>query len=229
MTVDMFQDERFSCHYVPDLFTSADLTKLFEHLLIIAPLSSKQYFMPSLLHVISPEEVSKQLPPTSPFVAPLLVHFPAGCAQNGVFCALVVYLLSKCQWKFAKKTSECVSHSCICFQLSDTPVSIALVDSFSFFKVSVEAPHPMYSKVCPKIREDIFSGVQAAGTALKYNNSKPKPAFLCSKCSFESPPHAATPVINNEQCYLMCTKSTNYGPLKKQHAIWLDVKLPGTL
>ena len=202
--------------------------KLFEHLLIIASLSSTQYFMPSLLHMISPEEVSKQLPPTSPFVAPLLVHFPAGCAQNGVFCALAVYLLSKCQWKFAKKTSECVSHSCICFQFSDTPVSIALVDSFSFFKVSVEAPDPMYPKVCPKIREDIFSGVEAAARVLKYNNSKPKPAFLCSKCSSESTPHAATPAINcDENQYLMCTKSTScYESLTEQHSVWLDVKRP---
>ena len=228
ITVDMFQDECFSAHYIPDLFTSADLIKLFEHLLIIAPLSSTVYFMPSLLHMISPEEVGKLLPPQSSSAAPLLVHFPAGCAQNGVFCALVVYLLSECHWEFAKGTSECVSRSCVCFRLPDAPVSIALVDSFSFFKVSVESPNAMYHKVCPKIQEAIFNGVEAAATALRYNNSKPKPAFLCGKCSSESPPHAATPSIDDEQCYLMCTKSTNYGPLKRQHAVWLDVKLPGT-
>ena len=190
--------------------------------------------MPSLLHMIFPEEVGKLLPPpssivtSSPSAAPLLVYFPAACAQNGVFCALVVYLLSKCHWEFAKGTSECVSRSCVCFRLPDAPVSMALVDSFSFFKVSVEAPNAMYHKVCPKILEAIFNGVEAAATALRYNNSKPKPAFLCGKCSSESPPHAATPAIDDEQCYLMCTKSTNYGPLKRQHAVWLDVKLPGT-
>ena len=233
ITVDMFQDERFSTHYIPDLFTSADLIKLFKYLLIIAPLSSTEYFMPSLLQMISPEGVGKLLPPpsfatSSSSAATLLVHFPAGCARNGVFCALVVYLLSKYHWEFAQGTSECVSRSCVCFQLPDTPVSIALVDCFSFFKVSVEAPKPMYPKVCPKIREAIFSGVEAAATALKYNNSKPKPAFLCGKCSSESPPHAATPFTDDEHCYLKCTKSTNYGLLKRQHAVWLDVKLPGT-
>ena len=55
--------------------------------------------MPSLLQAISPEEVRKQLPPPSTSAAPLLVHFPSGCAQNGVFCALVVYLFSECHWK----------------------------------------------------------------------------------------------------------------------------------
>ena len=227
VTLEMFQDERFSGHYIPDLFTPADLIKLFQHLLIIAPLSNAEYFMPSLLQTITTEKVNKQLSTTPTSVAPLLVYFPAGCAQNGVFCALVVYLLSKCHWEFAKGTSECVSRSCVCFKIPETPVSIALADSFSFFKVSVEAPDPHYcSKVCPKIQEAIFSGVEAAARALKYNNSKPKPAFLCSKCSSESPPHAATPAIDD--CYLVCTKSESFEPLTEQHTVWFDVKLPGT-
>ena len=223
VTLEMFQDERFSAHYIPDLFTPADLIKLFEHLLIIAPVSSTEYFMPSLLQTITSEEVGKQLPTTSSSAAPLLVHFPAGCAQNGVFCTLVVYLLSVCHWGFAKGTLQCISLNRVCFQLPDSPVCIALVDSFSFFKVSVDAPDSMYPKVCPKIREAIFSGVGAAATALRYNNSKPKPALLCGKCSSKSPPHAATPAIDDG--YLVCTKSESYEPLTKQHTVWFEVKL----
>ena len=49
VTLEMVQDEQFSTHYIPDLFTPADLIKLFEHLLIIATLSSTEYFMPSIL------------------------------------------------------------------------------------------------------------------------------------------------------------------------------------
>ena len=222
VTLEMFQDERFSAHYIPDLFAPADLIKLLKHLLIIAPLSDTEYFMPSLLQITSPDELVEKPPAPSSSVAPLLVYFQAGCAQNGVFCALVVYLLSECHWEFAKGISECVSRSCVCFQLPDTPVSIALVDSFSFFKVTVEAPEPMYPKVCPKIREALFSGVEAAARTLKYNNSKPKPALLCGKCSSKSPPHAAT--LSTDHCYLMCTKSKSYEPLTKQHTVWFDVK-----
>ena len=141
----------------------------------------------------------------------------------GVFCVLVVYLLSKYHCEFAKGNLECVSRRCVCFWLPDTPVSIALVDSFSYIKVSVEASNPMYPKVSPKIREAIFSGVEAAATALRYNNSRPKPAFLCGKCSSESPPHAATPAIDDG--YLVCTTSKIYEPLTKQHTVWFDVKL----
>ena len=227
VTVDMFQDERFSAHYFLDLFTPADLIKLFRHLLIVAPLSSTEYFMPSLLHMISLEEVSNLLPPPSSSVAPLLVHLPAGCAQNGVFCALVVYLISKCKWKFAcnvKGNPLCVSRGCVRFQFPGKPASIVLVDSFSYFEVHVTMRSTMYPKVCPMIREAIFSGLKGAAEALRYNNSTPVPAFFC-KCSSFS--HAATPVIDNDDCYLMCTMTDDDGgPLTEQHSVWLNVKLP---
>ena len=224
VTDEMFQDEHFSAHYIPDLFTPEDLIKLFKHLLIIAPISSTEYFMPSLLQTIFSKEVGRQLFPSSS-VAPLLVHFPAGCAQNGVFCALVVYLLSKSQWKVAcdiEDTPLCVSRSCIHFRLSDKPVCIALVDKFAYFEVHVTTRSTLYPKVCPIIQQTIFRGLNVAAESLRYNNSTPIPAFFC-KCS--SPPHAATPVIGDDDCYLMCTKSANSGPLTKQHTVWLDVKL----
>ena len=227
VTLEMFKDRRFSAHYTPDLFTPADLIKLFQHLLIIAPLSSTDYFMPSLLHMTSPEEVSKQLPSPSSFAAPLLVHFPAGCAQNGLFCALVVYLISKCQWKFAcnvEGNPVCVARSCVRFQFPDKPASIVLVDSFSYFEVHVTMRNTMYPKFCPLIREAIFGGLKAAAEALRYNNSTPVSAFFC-KCS--SSPHAATPVIDDDDCYLMCTMTDDDGGhLTKQHSVWLGVKLP---
>ena len=222
VTLEMFQDERFSAHYVPDLFTPEDLIKLFQHLLIVAPLSSTEYFMPSLLQRISPEMVKKQFPRPSSSAAPLLVYFPAGCAQNGLFCALVVHLLSKCQWKFAcsnQGTPLCVSRSCIRFQIPGKPVSITLVDSFTYFQLHVETLSTKLPKVCPMIRESIFNGLKAAAEALRYNNSTPVPAFFC-ECS--SPPHVATPTIDDDDCSLMCTNSYKPKPLTKQHTVWLS-------
>ena len=221
VTLEMFQDERFSAHYIPGLFTPEDLIKLFKHLLIIAPLSSTDYFMPSLLQTITFEEVNKELPPLSSPAAPLLVHFPVGCAKNGVFCALVVYLISKCDWKFASSlegTPLCVSRSCVHFQLPGKPVCLVLVDSFSYFEVHVAAPDTMYPKLCPLIREAVFSGLKAAYEALRYNNSTPIPAFFC-ECS--SPPHTATPFMEGGDHLLLCTKCTKYGVLSKEHKVWL--------
>ena len=216
--LEMFRDECFSIHYILDLFTPADLIKLFEHLLIIARLSSTEYFMPSLLQMITPEELSKLLPPPSSSAAPLLVHFPAGCAQNGVFCALVVYLISVSGWKFAKGTPNCISRNCVCFQLPGKPVCITLIDSFTLFELHVKAPNTMYPELCPMIRVAVFSGLKAAAESLKYNNSTPVPAFVCTECS--SSPHAAT--IDDQGCYLTCTTSTNFMPLTKKHTVWLQ-------
>ena len=82
----------------------------------------------------------------------------------------------------------------------------------------------MYPKVCPMIREAIFSGMKAAAESLRYNNSTPVPAFYC-KCS--SSPHAATPVFDDDDSYLICTMTEDDGgPLMKQHCVWLDVKRP---
>ena len=159
-------------------------------------MSSKEYFVPSLLWMISSEKLNKHLPPPSFSSAPLLVHFPGGCAQNGVFCALVVYLLSECQWNFARDVKGdplCVSHSCVHFQFAGKPASIVLVDCFSYFEVHVTMCNTMYPKICPMIQEAIFGGLKAAAEALRYNKSTPLPAFFC-KCT-DSPPHAATPVL----------------------------------
>ena len=139
-----------------------------------------------------------------------------------MFCALVVNLLSEYHWKIAcdsAGTPLSVSRSCICFQLPDKPVCVTIVDSFAYLEVHIQAPETKYVTFCPVIRKAIFSGLKAAADVLKYNNSTPVPAFLC-KCS--SPPHTATPSFDDEDCYLMCTKSDSYAPLTEQHAIWLD-------
>ena len=137
----LFLTHLTSCHSVfprPSLFPASQLTTfqtsslqqilsscLAKHLLIIAPLSDTEYFMHSLLQMTSPDELVQKPPAPSSSVAQLLIYFQAGCAQNGVFCALVVYLLSKYHWEFAKGNLECVSRRCVCYWLPDTPVTIA--------------------------------------------------------------------------------------------------------
>ena len=79
----------------------------------------------------------------------------------------------------------------------------------------------MYPELYPMIRIAVFSGLKAAAESLKYNNSTPVPAFVCTECTSSS--HAAT--IDDQGCYLTCTISTNFMPLTKEHAIWFDLQL----
>ena len=219
VTVEMLLDKRFSSHYIPGLFEPSDLIKLFEKLLILSPLSSSEFFMPSLLAMISPCETKKYQVSLS---TPLLVHYPSGCAQHGIFCGLVVYLHSSCRWNIsyqADDTPVCVSRNCIVFQLPGRPVTVTLIDSFSYLEVHITAPDCMYTKFCPEVRKSIFLGLEKAAQAFHYNESEPQVAFFCN-CS--SPSHAATPYIHGQDRYLVCTKTSNYTTLENKHSIWLE-------
>ena len=214
VTFQMLQEKRFSSHYIPGLFTPTHLVELFKGLLIIAPLTSNEYFMPCLLPMLPAESITR--PGSS--IAPLLVHFPNKCAQNGVFCALVVHLLTACKWELQTKDGNlaCVSRNCIQFKLPRKPATITLIDSFSFFEVHLNTR----SRIIPsEVRKEVFNGLEDAYSKLKYNNSKPEEGFFCECCS--STLHAATRYIEDEDRYLVCTETSNdCGTLRKEHEVW---------
>ena len=214
VTFQMLEDERFSSHYIPGLFTSTHLVELFKGLLIFASLAANQYFMPSLLPVIPAESISRP----SSTITPLLVHFPSKCAQNGVFCALVVHLLTICKWELQIKDGNqaCISRNCIQFKLPEKPATITLIDSFSFFEVHLNTP----SQIIPsEVRKAVFDGLENAYSKLKYNNSKPRGGYFC-KCGL-STPHVATQYTEGEKHYLVCTETSNdCGTLSEEHEVW---------
>ena len=123
----------------------------------------------------------------------------------GVFCALVAYLLSQAKWELLLDTSSrCpvkVDRNTIHFKVPvDLPGKIILSDSFStYYQVSIEkTPRDLCSKVCPQIRETILAGLRKASSALHYNNSVPKDAFLCLEHSTDiATPHASVVVLTH--------------------------------
>ena len=222
VTFQMLQDERFSSQYIPGLFTPTHLVELFKGLLIFAPLTADEYFMPCLLPMLPAESITRP----SSITTPLLVHFPSKCAQNGVFCALVVHLLAACKWELQRKDGNlaCVFRNCIQFKLPGKPAIITLIDSFSFFEVHLRAlPHP---QILCEVRKSIFTGLENAYRKLKYNNSKPEAGFLCVCGS--SPPHAATRYLLGGNCYLVCTETSECsGTISNEQEMWFG-ELPST-
>ena len=214
VTFQMLQDRKFSSHYISGLFTPTHLVELFKGLLIFAPLTASEFFMPTLLPVIPDESISRP----SSSIAPLLVHFPSKCAQNGVFCALIVHLLTVCKWELQTKDRNlaCVSRNCIQFKLPRKPATITLIDSFSFFEVHLNTR----SQLIPsQVRKAVFDALENAYSKFKYNNSKPEEGFFC-ECGSSSP-HAATRYIEEEERYLVCTETSNdCGTLREEHDVW---------
>ena len=73
------------CESIPEFYSK--LLSLFEYLLLAVPKNGKKYFMPALLPLVDPSQVTHSYP------CPFLFHFEKG-APIGLFCSFIVYLLS---------------------------------------------------------------------------------------------------------------------------------------
>ena len=228
--------EKFPKHYRDELFTPANVLHLFEHLLIFAPLAKDEYFMPSLLQMLPPEELDKHRVPSSSPAAPLIIHFIHGWPRSGIFCCLVVYLINHSKWQVllpGTGSPILIARNCVKFRIPRSACTVILIDSFANFEIHISAPPEVCCKMAPTIRNLIFDGIDAAASTLRYNNDRPQEAFFCPHSDSDSgqthsntstiPPHAAT--ITEDQKYWECTKDALFGKLSEKEKIWLQ---PGT-
>ena len=222
--------EEFPRHYKDKLFTPDDLLRLFEHLLILAPLSPEEYFMPSLLQRLPSEELDRHRGYSSAAAAPLLVRFPHGWPRNGVFCCLVVYLINHCKWEavFPDTGSPVLmTKNCIKFRVPGRhPTTVTLIDSYAYFEIHIKAPSPVCHEICPSIRDVIFDGIDEATATLHYNNDAPCSGFFCPHSNSNgqasnSEPHAAT---TEDQEYWQCTMEDHFGELTEREKVWFGSK-----
>ena len=104
LTLDFL--EEFKDHYVEGIFTAEDFLVLLKKLLVIAPLSGAEYFLPALLDMTTEAKIKASLESTkSTKIAALVVEFPTGWAPPGVYCCSVCHLQSHSKWKVVKKPS----------------------------------------------------------------------------------------------------------------------------
>ena len=217
---------KFKKHYVPGLFTSKELVKLFKKLLIIAEFSSTEFFMPALLPVLEDEEIPQyRISEDSPAVA-LALDFPLGAPRLGTYCTLSCFLVSSdnqfpCPWKIKLRphsnTPIVLYRNCIQFIIPGYPGSVTLIDTFKHFEVHVNTSSEICSKFCSFVRQAILSGIKKAVLTLGYNNCTPSPALLCP-CGVGDP-HVATFC----EGLWICIKDTNkFGPLTSNHLMWQD-------
>lgn len=218
--------ESFGKHYVPNIFTARDLVKLFRAILVFADFSDTEYFMPCLLKIISSERIAKHRVSPSAATVPLVLRFPPGVPPLGVFCSLVVYLLSDSNrspspWKLVVDcftTPECLHRNCVKFMIPEYPGTVTLIDSFAFFEVHVGTSSELSQLLCSFIRKAMFAGLEKVISNLRYD-SQPKLAFLCP-CSRESF-HPAS--ISAGESYWICTKDPGkcYGYIDEKQQLWL--------
>ena len=217
--------EKFPKHYKKRIFIPADLIHLFQHLLIFAPISANEYFMPCLLNMLPFDELDKHRVFSSA-VAPLFFHFPSGWPQSGIFCCLVVFLINQCKWQIllpGTGSPILIAKNCVKFRIPRSACTVTLIDNFAYFEIHISAPPPVCRKMCPTIRNIIYDGMDAANTTLHYDDAKPLTAICCphshSSC-YSYPPHVATVTEDNE--YWECTQDQVFGRLTEREKVWFQ-------
>ena len=225
--------EEFPELYKDGLFTPTDLVKLLDELLVLAPISRDEHFMPCLLEMLSPAELNKHrvLDGTA---SPLLLRFPNGWPRTGVYCCLIVFLLNQCQWQVVHPNGApiLISRNCVKFKLPNAPCVVALIDSFSHFELHVTARPSVCHRICPSIKETVLAGIDAASDNLHYNNAKPIMAVFCPHTSDTvQSQHSTTPHAAMVEDYTSWTCTENVclsGELSEQQKVWLSQEKPST-
>ena len=185
ITKPFLNDKRFSSHYHAGIFTSDDLIHLLKELLVFAKLSTDEgpdtWFMPSVLRQV-PAEKTREVCVSA---GPLVVDFPDGGPQNGIFCSLMSHVLSpqNCHphpWKLCLSSNEptCLYRNCIQFHVAEYG-SVTLMDRYQYFEVHVSTSEEEMQELWQHVRNAIFSGIESVCGVLGYSNNKPRPAIIC--------------------------------------------------
>ena len=219
-------------HYHPPLFTALKLAKLFEKLLIFGKLGEKKWFVPSILPSLKEEEV-EQYRVSKERGRALLIHFPDGGPQTGIFCSTVSFLLSTgntspCPWKVCKDhfgKPTCLKRNIISFTVGKFPGKVNLIEEWTHFEIHLKTIPAHEGDLWKLVHKAVLKGLEKAAETHHYSNSDNVPcaAIRCPEQCHDHPsaPHPAT--IDLEGNWV-CTKSTeSCGQVPTETIPWLNL------
>ena len=197
---------------------SSEVLKIFQHLLIATELPDNKFFMPALLPLIDPLEVNAVYNSTS---CPLLFYFKKG-APIGLFCAMIVYLLSTTYndhddmplWILDESDSKMYSNYVTLKKVEGGKVSF--IEDHDVFEI-----HCDFSKDQIEVKKDLVNAINETITSRQIiKEMRPKVAFYCP-CE-EKSTHIAT-VWKEDNWSLFCTSKQNvipHTPENSSHPCW---------
>ena len=230
ITKPFLNSKRFNSHYHTGIFICDDLIHLLEELLVFAKLSTDEgpdtWFMPSVLKQVPAVKMGE----VCVSGGPLVVNFPDGGPQNGIFCSLMSHVLSPQNlhphpWKLCLSSNEptCLYRDCIEFEVPKFAGSITLIDRYEYFEVHVLTSKKKMQELWQHVRNAIFSGIATVCGTLGYSNNKPRPAIICPITHTEKT-HPA--YIKEDDDEWICTSdSRKFGKLTDHKAdlVWCGV------
>ena len=194
ITKKFLEDQRFNSHYKEGVFSCDDLIHLLEELLVFARLWNEEgpetWFMPSVLRHISASDMEKRCSSAGA----LVVDFPDGGPQSGVFCSLMSHVLSPenhspYSWKLKLSSQEpsCLYRDCIQFEVPKYPGSVTFVDRYEYFQVHVFTSRTKEKELWGHVRKAVFGGIETVDETLGYSDNKPRPAIVCPRTHTDRP------------------------------------------
>ena len=217
-----------------DPLTPKRLVALLKYLHIVAgPLKTKvgrstkiSYFMPCGL---KPANIESEHRNETSTPAPLLIWFECGYCPVGVYCCLVVYLLSlsertEFKWELANPPHY---RNKITFTVNKQYDRVTILSRATYIEVWVDqAPRvtavPLKT-LCQDVRSVLDQGINAVTKTLHYSyNSQHYLGFpCCSSSSSCLPPHPAV-CIDEEPVMARCVLNKCAMVLKDNHSIWFE-------
>ena len=218
-----------------DPLTPKRLVALLKYLHIVAgPLKTKvgrstkiSYFMPCAL---KPADIENEHRNETSTPAPLLIWFECGYCPVGVYCCLVVYLLSLSQqtelkWELANPPHY---RNKISFIVGKQYDRVTILSRATYIEVWVDQAQEFKDRVrlkifCQNVRTILNQGINAVTKTLHYSyNSRHYFGFPC--CSSPSsclPPHPAV-CEYEEPVAAKCVLNKDTMKLKDIHSIWFQ-------
>ena len=244
------------------------LIKLLEYLHIIACISSQErpkvnkpqqhhwrqqrrYFMPCVLPYAEVEGLYCPQPDDheaacSPQPSPLLIRFDCGFCLIGVFCTLIVWLLSKgsevtdMQWRLSEEEGDKLCRNMITFKVGKSYDKVTIIAKTTYYEIrfkrqpDISATTSMH-EMCNYIRETIDNGISAVIQALNYSyRSAHKFGFYCPRsrvhcyrrCSdSKSPHHLAMCDDPDDPLNMVCLISDKPSTILPSCSVWYGRKM----
>ena len=216
-------------HYT-EFFTQAHLLKLFESLLIVAPIDRDTYFMPSLLDMLKQSEFRRHCGS-----CPLVILFKDRCAPKyapryaplGLFSSLIAFLLSDKNkprsWEIAGNNPKLYRNH-ITLAFCDRPGSVTLIDSATFFEVHITISlRSLYKKTCRYVSDNVERGLKEAIKTRNFQNVCFEKAISCPCEEGPRTFHPALLHIVDGSPIWQCTMSEDVcGELEDCHLVWTE-------
>ena len=219
VTIKFLLKEVFNTHYIPGLFEVGDLALLFKKLLIFATYSESEYFVPALLHHLDSQAVDDHRVRCIPS---LVLMFPGGGPRQGIFCALLCWLVSPendspAPWSISVDdlgSPLCLYRNCVQLDVPDSLSTVTLIDTYTHFEVHGDIPEEF-----PLLRKAIEKGLHKAALNLGYFDSSPSSALLCPCGRGEA--HVAEIVKSTHWKCSLKNVAKKYDKLSSDQQLWL--------